>query len=107
MKFKNTEVTQIVGAAGVIVGEATRLNVDAVCLMGETSGLLLSDPKATEAVLEVLAKYLKLDIDLSRIKEHVAEVEKVLKKIDDMQRKALNQLVKKKDGDDESLGYIG
>ncbi len=107
VKFKNTEVTQIVGAAGVIVGEATRMDINAVCLMGETSGLLLSDPKATEAVLEVLSKYLNLKLDLSKIKEHVEEVEKVLKKIDEMQKKALNQLVKRKEGDDESLGYIG
>ncbi|NPA38253.1 MAG: proteasome assembly chaperone family protein [Candidatus Nanohaloarchaeota archaeon] len=107
VKFKNTEVTQIVGAAGVIVGEATRMEIDAVCLMGETSGLLLSDPKATEAVLEVLNQYLNLDLDLSKIQEHVKEVEKVLKKIDEMQKKAFTQLMKKKEGDDEHLGYIG
>ena len=107
VKFKGTEVTQIVGAAGVLIAQATRKNIPGVCLMGETSGLLLSDPKATEAVLKVLSKYLNIEIDLERIREHVKEVEKTLKKIDEMQKKALQQFKSRLSKDEDRLGYIG
>ncbi len=109
--FRNTNVTQIVGAAGVIIGEATRKGITATCLMGETSGLLLSDPKATESVLKVLKEYLNLEeLDLSKIHEHVKEVEKIISKIEEMEKAALEQLRThhlKKKKKDEKIGYIG
>jgi len=110
--FKNNKVNQIVGAAGVILSEATRLGIPATCLMGETSGLLMSDPIATEAVLEVLKEYLNLkELDLSKIHEHVKEVEKIMKKIEEMERAALEQLKssmrKKSERGEGSPGYIG
>ena len=107
VKFKNTEVTQIVGAAGVLIASATRNDVPGVCLMGETSGLLLSDPKATEAVLRVLSKYLNVDISFDEIKTHVEEVEKTLRKIDEMQKKALRQFKSRFSDSEDKLGYIG
>ncbi len=112
--FKDSNVTQIVGSAGVILSEATRLGIPATCLMGETSGLLMSDPMATESVLEILKEYLNLkNFDLSKIHEHVREVEKVIKKIEEMERAALEQIrhgkFKESKGKDVDKwpGYIG
>ena len=81
--------------------------MDAVCLMGETSGMLLSDPKATESVLEFLAKYLDLKIDMSKIEEKVKETSDVIKKIEGLQKKLTSQMMPKDSKQDENLGYIG
>ena len=64
--------------------------------MGETSGVLLSDPKATEAVLDILSKYLNVKVDMKKIDQKVKEVEKVIHKIENLQSKLLAPQTKKK-----------
>ena len=107
IKFKDTNIGQIIGASGLMVLEAEKNNIDAVCLMGETSGMLLSDPKATESVLEFITKYFKLKIDMSKIEEKVKETGDVIKKIESLQKKLTSQSMPKQSKDDEHLGYIG
>ncbi|MBW6452004.1 MAG: proteasome assembly chaperone family protein [DPANN group archaeon] len=102
--FKDTNIGQIIGASGLLVVDAEKENIDAVCLMGETSGMLLSDPKATESVLKIIVKYLNIKIDMTKIKENVKDTEKVIKKIESIQKKMTNNASKTKT---EELGYIG
>ena len=105
--FKDTNIGQIIGASGLIVLEADKYEMDAVCLMGETSGMLLSDPKSTESVLEFLAKYLNIKIDMSKIEEKVKETSDVIKKIEVLQKKLTSQIMPKTSKNEENLGYIG
>ncbi len=105
--FDNTEVGQIIGASGLFVSEGYRKGIPGVCLMGETSGILLSDPKSTEAVLMVLEKYLNIKIDMTKIEKRAKDTEKIIKKIESMQTDILKQQQKAKEAKDEHLGYIG
>lgn len=105
VKFEDTNIGQIVGASGIIVTEAKRQGMQGICLMGETSGMLLSDPLAAENVLKVLTKHLGVEIDMAQIEERVKKTEKVLKKIEELQRKLVMGLTKKEKPED--IGYIG
>ncbi len=113
-KYKDTNIKfeagdrvgTIVGASGLILGMAEERNIEGVCLLGETSGLpIVTDPKSAEAVIEVLCDMLSLDVNLDDIEEKVKEMEAFIKKIGKLQKKALQQLQKKTEGDD--LKYIG
>ncbi|MCL4346573.1 MAG: proteasome assembly chaperone family protein, partial [Candidatus Thermoplasmatota archaeon] len=52
----------IVGASGLLLGLGMNYGMRSVCLMGETSGYL-ADPRAAEAVLNVLVKVVEVKID--------------------------------------------
>jgi uncharacterized protein (TIGR00162 family) len=111
----------IVGASGLLVGMGKERGMNGVCLLGETSGMpLLPDHKAAEQVLEILTKILKLKIDLKGIEKKVKEMEKFVKRIEGIQRKALLDMMKQKipsmgkepkgEGEEEGeddLSYIG
>lgn len=103
VQYKNTNIGQIIGASGLLLTLGHQKGIEGTCLMGETSGLLLSDPKSTEAVLEVLVKHLNLKIDMTKIDKRVKEIEKMIEKIENLQTKLATH---SKDHDD-SLGYIG
>lgn len=99
------DVGQIVGASGLILGLGHEKEYPGICLLGETPGFLLSDPKATEAVLKSIEKILDLDIDYTELDEKVKESQEVLKKLQNIQDK------QGQDSDSQSgqqdLGYIG
>ncbi len=103
VKFKDTSIGQIIGASGLLISLGEPKGIEGVCLMGETSGLLLSDPKSTEAVLEVLTKYLNITLDMTKIEKRVKEIEKMIEKIENLQTK----LATHSKEHDDSLGYIG
>ena len=52
----------IVGAAGLLLGMGGMRGIDAVCLMGETSGYLV-DPMSAASVLAVLSKLIAVPVD--------------------------------------------
>jgi uncharacterized protein (TIGR00162 family) len=109
----------IVGASGLLIGMGKDRGMNGVCLLGETSGMpLLPDPKAAEEVLILLSKILKIKIDTSKIEKKVEEMEKFIKRIEGIQRKALLDMMKQKaprigkepkgEGEEEDeLSYIG
>ncbi len=105
VKFKDTNVGQIIGASGLLISMGHERGMKGVCLMGETSGMLLSDPKATEAVLEVIVKHLGIKIDMTKIDKRVKEIEAVIKKIEALHTKMAAGPKQGADGD--HLGYIG
>ncbi|MBI2675515.1 MAG: proteasome assembly chaperone family protein [Candidatus Aenigmarchaeota archaeon] len=102
-KYKNAgiefevgkRVGYIVGAAGLLLGLARERGMKGVCILGETSGFpIVTDPKAAEIVLRSLTKMLKLDVDMGRLAERVNEMEKFIKKIESLQRKAVMEIAK-------------
>ena len=112
--FKNTNVGQIIGAAGLLLAVGRQRGMSGACLMGETSGMLISDPKATEALLKTLVKYLKIDLDFSKIEAKVKEIEEVMKKVEDLQQRIMASLqaqqelaAGKKEEDEDRIRYIG
>ncbi|MFT4892601.1 MAG: hypothetical protein ACI8Z7_000382 [Candidatus Nanohaloarchaea archaeon] len=99
------DVGQIVGASGLILGLGHEKEYPGICLLGETPGFLLSDPKATEAVLQSIEKILDLDIDYTDLDEKVKESQEVLKKLQNLKGKQ-GQDQEKQQGQ-QDLGYIG
>lgn len=109
----------IVGASGLLLGLGASIGIDSVCLLGETSGLpIIPDPKSAEAVLSTLAKMLGIKIDTSKIEKKVKEMESFIKRMEEMQRRAVMQMMKESmkppgkagegaEGEEEELSYIG
>jgi len=85
----------IVGAAGLMLGLSVLRGIDAVCLMGETSGYLV-DPMSAANVLAILSKLIEVPVDSTKLNDRAAEMEK-----------AIESLVEGDKGKDEELSYIG
>ena len=86
----------IIGAAGLILGMGGMRGIDAVCLMGETSGYLV-DPMSAAGVLAVLSKIIAVPVDPTQLNDRAAEMEKVVEGL--LENERLQQ--------DEELSYIG
>ncbi|MFH1364072.1 MAG: proteasome assembly chaperone family protein [Candidatus Aenigmatarchaeota archaeon] len=105
------KVGYIVGAAGLLLGLGKERGMNGVCLLGETAGFpIVTDPKAGELVLKILSKILNIKVNMNKLDERVKEMEKFIKKIEDIQRKALMQINKDEAApvmEKEQLRYIG
>jgi len=118
-KYKNcgidfeagSKVGTIVGASGLFIGLGRYRKMKGLCLLGETSGFpIIPDPRSAEVVLNVLKKVLKVEIDMSKLKDKVKEMENFMKKIEKVQSRAVRQLLEqqmKKPAEKEELRYIG
>jgi uncharacterized protein (TIGR00162 family) len=105
-----SKVGTIVGASGLMIGLGRVRGMKGVCLLGETVGFpIIPDPKSAEALLRVIVKILNVKIDTSKIEKKVKEMEDFIKKIEDVQKRALGQFLKpmEKPGKEEKLSYIG
>ena len=105
------KVGYIVGAAGLLLGLGNEKGMGGVCLLGETTGFpIVTDPKAAESVLRVMMKMLRLKIDLGNLEERVKEMEHFIKKVEALQKKALQSIQKDENApvsEKEQLRYIG
>jgi len=90
----------IVGASGLLLGLARRYDMQAVCLMGETSGYFV-DPKSAQVVLEVLTKVLGVQISFEELENKAKQIDQITSKLRDLE--AAPDVVEKR----EDLGYIG
>jgi len=72
----------------------------AICLMGLTSGYMV-DPKSAQAVLRILCKALKLDVDMAALEERAREIEKIVAKLQEMEQGVTPAT------SDDDLRYIG
>lgn len=97
------DVDQIVGISGLLLGLGKDRGFEGLALLGETPGFLLSDPKATEAVLKELEGLLGFELDYSNLEEKAEESEQVLKKLQSLKQDKEDQ--QQQGGAD--LGYIG
>jgi uncharacterized protein len=73
----------ISGMNGVVIGMAKLYGIDGICLLGETSGYMI-DPGASQAVLEALSRVLKIEMDLSTLKEKAKEAKQIIGEIQRM-----------------------
>jgi uncharacterized protein (TIGR00162 family) len=100
------KIGTIIGAAGLIPGLAKLYGMKGIALLGETPGFpIVTDPNAAEAVIKVLEKMLGIKVDLSRLHEKVEEMHEFVKRIEELQREAMEEMKKKKA--QEELKYIG
>ncbi|MFB6086120.1 MAG: proteasome assembly chaperone family protein [Halodesulfurarchaeum sp.] len=100
VEFRSEEPTGgIVGTSGLLLGLGARRELDAACLMGETSGYLV-DPKSARAVLDVLQERLGFDIPVEALDERADEMEEVISRLQDMEEA-------QSPGSGEDLRYIG
>ncbi len=67
----------IIGAAGLMLGLSALRDIDAACLMGETSGYLV-DPMSAANVLAILSKLIEVPVDLTRLNDRASEMEKAI-----------------------------
>ncbi len=105
-----SRVGTIVGASGLLIGMAKNYNIKGICLLGETVGFpIIPDPKSAEAVLKVLTDILKLKIDMSKLNKKIKEMEDFIKRLKEVEMKAIGQLMKptEKPEEKEKLTYIG
>ncbi|MDD1695621.1 MAG: proteasome assembly chaperone family protein [Methanoregula sp.] len=86
----------IIGAAGLMLGLSARRGIDAVCLMGETSGYLV-DPMSAASVLGILSKLIDVPVDPTKLNDRASEMEKVIEGL----------VEGDKTNKDEELSYIG
>jgi len=117
-KYKNfgidfdagSRIGTIVGASGLLLGMGRQYGMKGTCLLGETVGFpIIPDPRSAEEILKVLLKVLNVKIDLSKLDAKVKEMEEFIKKIEDVQRKAVGQMMKppEKESEKEKMSYIG
>jgi uncharacterized protein (TIGR00162 family) len=79
----------IAGLNGLLLGAAKERGLEGICLLGETPryAAKMANPRASKAVLEVLAKMLRVQIDMAELEELAAGTERQIKEISDQLRK--------------------
>jgi len=92
----------IIGVSGLLLGLGQLRGVEAICLMGVTSGYLV-DPKSAQEVLKVLSKILKVEIGMQALADRAKEMEKIVGKLQEMEKAQTPYEC----GGEEDLRYIG
>ena len=105
IKFdEDKPVGTIVGSTGLLLGMAKDMGMKGLTLMGETMGFpLITDPKAADAILNVLIDILDLDVDLEKLEKAVEEMEGQIKKTEKIHRKMMQSQKKSSN----NMKYIG
>ncbi|MCL2785764.1 MAG: proteasome assembly chaperone family protein [Methanomassiliicoccaceae archaeon] len=86
----------IAGASGLILGMARMKNMEAACMMGETSGYFI-DHKSAAVLAKVLISILDIDVDMKELDERSQQMEEFTSKIKEIA-----------EGQEKGhLGYIG
>ncbi|HIH61126.1 MAG TPA: proteasome assembly chaperone family protein [Methanobacteriales archaeon] len=94
----------IIGASGLLLGMGSLRGMEGVCLMGETPGYYI-DAEAARALLNVLMKLLKLEIDTEKLEERAKETRKMISKAQRMEQEMIERMTLKPG--EEDLRYIG
>jgi len=92
----------IIGVSGLLLGLGALRGLEAVCLMGVTSGYLV-DPKAASEVLATLSSILGIEVGMQALQDRAEEMEKIIGKLQEMERAQAPYEA----GGDEDLRYIG
>jgi hypothetical protein len=101
-------IGQIIGISGILLGLGGMEGIPGTCLMGETSGFYL-DPNSAKAVLGVLSRLLKIEIDVSRLAERAREAERRVVEAQKMERKIMEEMgmIGRREPSEEVTRYIG
>ncbi|MEM7820831.1 MAG: proteasome assembly chaperone family protein [Candidatus Aenigmatarchaeota archaeon] len=101
------QIGTIVGASGLILGIGKMQGMKGFVLLGETSGFpIITDPTAAESVLIVLQKIINIKVDLTKLEEKVKAMHEFIKKLEEIQSQAMEQM-QKSGKKPEELKYIG
>ena len=73
----------ITGMNGILVGIAKLKGVEALTLLGETSGYVF-DPKASESVLNSLSKLVQISVDMRKLEDRAKEAQEALAEMERM-----------------------
>ncbi|OPX77038.1 MAG: PAC2 family protein [Methanosaeta sp. PtaB.Bin039] len=92
----------IIGVSGLLLGLGGLRDIEAVCLMGTTSGYLV-DPKSAHAVLKVLSQALQIEVGMQALEDRAKEMERIVGKLQEMERAQMPY----EGGGEEDLRYIG
>ena len=105
IKFaKDNTIGTIIGASGLLLGLGAVRNMEGIALLGQTMGYpMVTDPKAADRIIQVLARMLKLEVDLGKLENIIHEMDDHLKKTEKIHKQTLDQLTKQK----EEVRYIG
>lgn len=95
----------IVGTAGLILGLARFKHIDSLCLLGETRGYL-PDPLAARSVLEVLKAAFSFDVDLAGLDEEIAKSEKMVSRLQKIEKAHAVQAEETRKQEDKRTTYI-
>jgi len=96
----------LIGASGLFLGLGRLFGMEGVCLMGETSGYFV-DPRSAEAVLKVLAKVLRIEIDFTALESKAKEIDRIAQKIHEAEQRTGEPSSPSPAASREDLGYIG
>jgi len=96
----------LIGASGLFLGLGRLFGMEGVCLMGETSGYFV-DPHSAGAVLKVLSKVLKVDVDLTALEEKAREIDRIAQRIHESEPRGGEGSPGGSSTPREDLGYIG
>ena len=86
----------IIGASGLLLGLGAQRGMEAICLMGETSGYLV-DPISATSLLDTLCRLIGVEVDPTQLQERACEMEDFVEKLKEMEHTK----------SDEELSYIG
>src|SRR2546428_13999902 len=90
----------IVGASGLLLGLGRLYDMNAICLMGETSAYFV-DPKSAQAVLDVLTKHLGIEISFNELEANAKQIDQITSKLKDI------EVAPEPPHKSEDLGLIG
>lgn len=99
------EGNPIVGMAGLTLGLARFKNLHALCLLGETRGYL-PDPLATKSILDVLQRFLGIQINLSGLDEEIARSREIVERMQKIEEQREVQARKMRKAEEERMTYI-
>lgn len=107
-----SKVGTIIGASGLFLGLGRYRGMEGLCLLGQTAGIPeIPDPKTAETILKVLVDIFNLKINMSGLQDKIKEMDKFMKKVQNVQSKALSQMLaqqmKAEGKEGEELKYIG
>ena len=95
-QVKIMEGGQISGLNGLLLGYAEQRGIEAVCLLATMPNYAISfpNPKASRAIVSVLAKMLNMRIDMSELNVFSQEMDKRMKAIEEKIREMFPTVVK-------------
>ena len=101
-ELKRLDVVQagdfyIAGLNGLLLGVAQERDIEGVCLLGETVkyAAKVANPRASQAVLRVLATLLGIEIDMAELEEFAESMDAQIKQMgDEMKRQFLQHFTK-------------
>lgn len=82
------------GLNGLLLGFAGRRNLDAACLLGTMPqyAATIPNPKASRALVQVLGRILKADVDMAEIDDAVVKMERTMEDIESQIQKAFSSM---------------